>query len=217
MAKTTLALEESMAPPGRDSKPHLGRRMSEQEFVAWLDDTTHAEWVDGEVVMMSPISSDHDEYQFWLRMLLHTYAKRRQMGRVKGPEFMVRLDQQRAWREPDILFVSTSRLHLIKRNQMEGPPDLVMEIVSPESRNRDWEEKFNEYARAGVREYWIVDRENDRVEAFAQGAQGEYRRIVPRDGRIDSTVLTGFYLGVDWLLAEQPPDEAEVLQEILAS
>lgn len=198
-----------------DCQPHPGRRMTEEEFVAWADDTTRAEWVDGEVIMMAPISDDHDEYQFWLRVVLHAFVKRRGLGRVKGPEFMMRFGAERAWREPDILFVATPRLEIIKRNRVEGAPDLVIEIVSPESRKRDWEEKFAQYASAGVREYWVLDREKQRVEAYALGDDAAYHRLQPGHGKITSTVIAGFYLRVEWLLAQEPPDEAEVLRELL--
>lgn len=198
-----------------DGKPHPGRRMTEEEFVEWADDTTHAEWVDGEVMMMSPVSDDHDQYQWWLRTVLHTFIKRRRLGRVKGPEFMMRLGPERAWRAPDVLFVSTSRLDLIKRNRVEGPPDLVVEIVSPEIRRRDWEEKFAQYAAAGVRECWVLDRDKSRVEAFALGEDGTYRRIELEDGEIASGVIPGFYLRIEWLLAKEPPDESDRLQELL--
>jgi Uma2 family endonuclease len=199
-------------------KPHPGRRLTEEEFLAWAGDDTLAEWVDGEVIMMSPVSDDHDDYQFWLRTVAYRFVKRRRLGRLKGPEFMIRFGGlPRAWRAPDVLFVAASRVHLIKRNCVEGPPDLVIEVVSPDSRKRDWEEKFAEYAAVGVREYWVLDRERSRVEAFGLGEGGSYRRIEPEDGEIRSAVLPGFYLRVEWLLAAEPPDEDEVLRELLGA
>jgi Uma2 family endonuclease len=101
---------------------------------------------------------------------------------------------------------------------VEGPPDVVIEVVSPESRKRDWEEKFAEYAAVGVREYWVLDREQDRVEAFSLGDDRSYRRIEEEEGGIiRSSALPGFYLRAQWLLAKEPPDEDEVLREMLGS
>lgn len=198
-----------------DGKPHPNRRLTEEEFVEWVGEKTRAEWVDGEVIMMSPVSDDHDDFKWWLRTVMHKFAKHGKLGRVKGPEFMMRLGPERAWRAPDVLFVGAHRLEAIKRNRVEGPPDLVAEVVSPESRGRDWEDKFAQYAAAGVREYWLLDREQGRTEAFSLGEDGGYRRIAPDAGAIRSVVLPGFYLRLEWLLAPEPPDEDEVDRELL--
>ena len=92
-----------------DGKPHPGRRMTEREFVEWVDDKTRAEWVDGEVIVMSPMSDDHDEFAFWLRTVVQSFVRYHDLGRVKGPDFMVRLPRRRRRRIPDLLFVAKAR------------------------------------------------------------------------------------------------------------
>lgn len=191
-------------------------RMSEEEFLAWCDKETLAEWVDGEVIVMAPVSGTHDSIQGWLRGLLEIYVDRRDLGVIKGPEFMVRLalGRRRSRRMPDVLFVQKSRLDIIKPNHVEGAPDLIVEIVSPDSESRDWRDKYLEYQEAGVREYWVFDPPSKHIEAYAQGADGKYALIAEADGRLASTVVTGWYLKPAWVWKEKRPNVLDVLAEL---
>jgi len=197
-----------------DGKPHPGRRMSEQEFVEWVDSTTLAEWVDGEVIIMSPVTDQHDDLTGWLRTLAQTFVEEREAGRVKGPEFMVRLPRQRRRRMPDLLFVQSAREHLIRTNHVEGAPDLIVEVVSQDSIARDWRQKYLEYERAGVREYWIIDPMAQRVEAYESGKGSKYKQIPERDEKISSAILAGFYLRPRWLFARRLPRITSCLREM---
>jgi len=188
--------------------------MSEQEFVDWADSTTLAEWVDGEVIVMSPITSRHDDVQWWLRTLLSLFVESADLGVVKGPEFMVRLSKPPQRRIPDLLFVSKARQKLILPTYLDGAPELIMEVVSPESVGRDWREKYLDYERGGVREYWIIDPTSQRMEAYALSRAKKYQPLVERDDRIRSAVLKGFYLRRQWLFAERLPKVAAALQEL---
>ena len=59
--------------------------------------------------------------------------------------------------QPDLLFISTDKLDIIKENFIEGVPDLIVEVLSPANPGHDRHTKFRVYAEAGVQEYWIVD------------------------------------------------------------
>jgi Uma2 family endonuclease len=196
------------------SRPIFRRRMTEQEFVEWCDEDTRAEWVDGEVILMAPVSDDHDDLFAFLSRLFGVYVEERDLGRVLGSEFQIRLATQRTRRQPDILFVAKERLHLVKPNHLEGAPDLVLEIVSPESTARDWREKHAEYEAAGVREYWIVDPQAQRVEAYELSTRKKYRLIPEEHGAIRSKILRGLYLKPAWLWRSPRPKVLQVLREL---
>jgi Uma2 family endonuclease len=111
-------------------------------------------------------------------------------------------------REPDLLFVAAARRHLLDQQRLNGPADLVVEIVSPESAARDRADKFDEYQGAGVREYWVVDvREGkERVDFWLLAEDGRYRAALPDGaGVYRSTVLGGFWLDTAWLWQEPLP------------
>ena len=185
------------APPVDDLKLAPPGRMSEEEFVAWCDEDTRAEWVDGEVIMMSPRNVDHGDLLRWLLGVLGAFIEERNLG-VVLPDVQVRLATQRTRRVPDIWFISSQRRDLLRRAHLEGPPDLIIEIVSPDSESRDWREKYLEYQAAGVREYWVIDPMSQHMEAYALAASGsaetaaeaasEYRRLEEKAGVIESTV-----------------------------
>src|SRR6185312_5741056 len=143
-------------------KPLPNRPLSEEEFVAWCDEDVKAEWVDGRVIMMSPANYSHVNLTSFLISLLRIWVEGRGLGNVLGPEFAVRL-RSRSRRVPDLMFVAKERLQNLRTSHLEGPPDLAMEIVSPDSVERDWREKYDDYQAAGVREYWIIDLPRQRL------------------------------------------------------
>ena len=110
-------------------------------------------------------------------------------------------------REPDLLFVSHVHADRIRHTWIEGPADLVIEIVSPESEERDWEVKRAEYASAGIPEYWVLDYGPHDAAFFQLGADGQYVRApLDETGTYHSKVLPGFWLRVEWLWRTPLPD-----------
>ena len=136
-----------------NGRPVPGLRMTEAEFVAWWDEDVNAEWVDGEVVLMPPVSLEQADLFGWLYRVVGEYVERDDLGKVLGPEFSIRLSKQRRWRVPDLFVVLKHRLHLLGPTCLDGASDIAFEIVSPDSVVRDWRDKYQEYQSAGVREY----------------------------------------------------------------
>jgi Uma2 family endonuclease len=189
-------------------------RMTEEEFVAWCDEDVRAEWVDGEVIVMSPDSYDNDDLQTWVAAVLRAYVEQKDLGRVFGPNLQVRLADQRRRRVPDVLFVEKSRLDIIRRNHLEGPPDWAIEIVSPESQSRDRRDKFLDYQTAGVREYWIIDPVSENVETYVLTPNGVYERSQQIGTTVTSSVAPGFTLEVEWFWEPKRPKIVDVLRRL---
>jgi Uma2 family endonuclease len=89
--------------------------------------------------------------------------------------------------QPDLLYVAKERRGIVK-NRVEGPPDLVMEILSPDSDRRDKTEKLDLYAKYGVAEYWIIDPSSQVIE-FLLLNQGRYVMMQPSDNHYQSPRL----------------------------
>jgi len=190
-------------------------KLSYPEFLAWCDEDTRAEWVEGEVIMLSPASRRHQEIFRFLSSILGLYVQARDLGTVLTAPFQMYLEKLQRGREPDLLFISKDRLPLLKETYLDGPADLVIEIVSPESQLRDQREKRAEYAAAGIKEYWLIDPDRQEFELNRLDRQGRYHPVAPDpQGFYPSEVLPGFKLKTEWLWQEPLPSPLKVLAEI---
>jgi Uma2 family endonuclease len=191
--------------------PRHKRRMTEREFDRWTwPESLRAEWVEGEVIIISPANDDHVEIGHWLETLLGMFVAKHRLGRVAS-DLLVRLPGRR--RLPDILFVTKGGKAQFTRTYLEGAPDLIVEIVSPDSESRDWRDKYLDYQNAGVREYWIIDPASQHVEFYAL-KRGKYVLIEEKKGVLRSGVVTGFWIRTAWLWKKPGPNVYELAKEI---
>ena len=189
-------------------------KMTYEEFLAWADEDTWAEWIDGKVIVMSPASKRHQQLIRFLTLLLQSFIESRQSGELLSAPFQMKLSTRPSGREPDLLFIAREHLDRLKNTYLDGPADMALEIISPESRARDRGEKFYEYEQAGVREYWLIDPVRKQAEFYRLDDEGIYQ-LVPADadGIFHSDVLDGLNLKVDWLWQEPLPMLMSVLKE----
>jgi Uma2 family endonuclease len=191
--------------------------MSYEEFLAFGEDTTHAEWVEGEVIVLMPPKTVHARTASFLLRLLSFYADLRDLGEVIAAPFEMRILPGRSSREPDILFVAREHLDRLTAERLDGPADLVVELISDDSVARDRADKFYEYQEAGVGEYWIVDPRpgKQRVDFFHLAPDGKYQALLPEaGGRYHSPTLPGFWLSPDWLWQDPLPKPLTLLMTI---
>lgn len=120
------------------------------------------ELIGGEKFMPPSPSEAHQGANVELAWLLHGFVKERGLGRVYFAPFDVVLSDVDVV-QPDLLFVSKERSHIITAANVRGAPDLVVEIRSPSTADRDWTVKRDLYSRYGVKEYWVVDADERRV------------------------------------------------------
>jgi Uma2 family endonuclease len=187
--------------------------MTYEEFLAWADEDTLAEWVDGEVVMSSPANLRHEDIAAFLSELLKAYVGVHSLGRVLSSRFQMKLPT--SGRESDVHFIATSHLDRLHETYLDGPADLVVEIVSPESAGRDRGDKFYEYRAAGIPEYWLIDPQLEQAEFYQLDTQGRYQLVPPdAQGIYHSRVLPDFWLQVAWLWQDPLPDAVATLLQI---
>lgn len=189
-------------------------QMTFDEFLEWLDEDTWAEWVDGEVTIMSPASIKHQSILGFLQSILRFWIEHHRAGVVFSAPTLMKTETRPSGREPDILFVATQNLSKLRENYLDGAADLVIEIISPESVFRDTQDKFQEYEAAGVNEYWIIDYNRRTANFYDFDESGKYKLLpLSADGKFESRVIEGLWIKTDWLWQEPLPNLMDVLKE----
>ena len=205
-----------MSQPTVDAPPVQERRlrMSYEEFLKWSDEDTHAEWVNGEVIVFMPPKTIHQQIVVFLSNLLSLYVRFFNLGEVLTAPFEMRVLPGRSSREPDLLFIAHEHQDRLTAERLDGPADLVVELVSDSSVARDRDDKFYEYQEAGVPEYWIIDPRpgKERADFYQLTPQGKYQAALPdANGRYHPSVLPGFWLDPNWLWQRPLPSALTIL------
>lgn len=186
-----------------------------EEFYSLVPDDQKADLLDGVIYLASPDSRRANNLTGFLFSLLAMYNDAKAIGgAVFITRFAFRLSKYCA-PEPDVAYVRPERVHLVHEGGMREGPDIAVEVVSRESRQRDYRRKKQVYQKAGVEEYWIIDPLEDRTE-FHRLEQGRYK-LVPLEANhlFRSQVLPGFWLDVNWLLSWPLPNPYACLQQLL--
>lgn len=128
-----------------------------------LDDEKRYEIKNGELSVVPVPNTEHQHFSRNLQYIIWQYVNSKSLGEVYDAPIEVILDQNNVV-QPDILFISTQNISIIKKKGIFGSPDLVIEIISPSSKFRDEYEKKTLYQNFDVKEYWIVDPANKSIE-----------------------------------------------------
>ena len=155
------------------------------------------ELINGVLIMAAAPNEAHQIDVGALGARMYVFSDDNGLGKVFFSPFDVVLSDTDVV-QPDLLFVSNERAHIRTPANVQGAPDLVVEILSPSSSNRDWREKFDLYAKHGVKEYWIIDPINRiiwlmRLRRGALEIAGTYGE----GDTVSSTALAGFSVKVD--------------------
>jgi Uma2 family endonuclease len=173
----------------------------------------HAEWIERDVIRMSPVTFTHNVLSLLLAKLLSFYLEATDEGELMLEPFVMRLRDISA-REPDLQVVLKANAGRRRETYVDGPADLVIEIVSPESDTRDRVEKFAEYERGGVAEYWIIDPLHQEALFYRRESDGVFHRAALAEGIYTCAVLPRLRLPVAWLWREPPVTSAELFDAV---
>jgi Uma2 family endonuclease len=159
------------------------------DLIAMPDDGNRYELLSGEIVMSPAPKTAHQRISMRLSNILFEHVFSNDLGEVFTAPIDVRFSEYNVV-QPDLVFVSNERDDIVADDCVDGPPDLVVEILSPSTRVSDLVAKSTLYAASGVAEYWIVDPDTETIAVF-QLVNGQYQSRPHREGIILSSVLPG--------------------------
>ncbi len=192
----------------------MPERMTYEEFLAYPHENQHVEWVDGRVVTMASVTDKHAIVFGFLYIVLDLFTERRGLGVVRSDPFNMKVGPKLPGRQPDVLFLSNANMSRLRPSHLNGPADLIIEVISTGSRRTDRVDKFQEYEQGGVREYLIADPDYNLVELYRL-AGPRYEQVLPDEGgKLHFETVPGFFVKVDWLRQWPLPSKTAVLKEL---
>ena len=185
------------------------------DFLEWLEPGVHADLIDGEKFMHSPVSLRHADLLNFVDRLLAAYIEKHRLGRLYREVVAVRLGSRNVFL-PDLAFIPAAKLAALPDSHIPFAPALVVEVLSPRTADRDVGPKFAAYEEHGVDEYWVLDPQT--LDHRCYRREGEFLTAFAEEEEIiRSSQVPGFFLCRSWLDPEKLPDVAECLGEISAS
>jgi len=194
---------------------HIQKTLAEekerrQEFYEWIQEDTKAEFINGEIVIHSPVKRRHWNASTLLSRLLSFFASLNKLGQVGVEKVMISLTRNDY--EPDLVFFAAEKAAAFTDDQVLFPaPDFVVEIISRKTATIDRDIKKSDYALHGIREYWILDPAKMRIEQYILPAGDlEYfpAKIHQYGHIIESYAIPGFAIPVKAVFEEAANVEA---------
>jgi Uma2 family endonuclease len=191
---------------GDDAMPPITerKRLTYDDFLLFPDDGKRHELIDGEHFVTPSPNLRHQELlgRLHLAIAMHL-STRRHLGRVFLSPFDVVFTKFDVV-EPDLLFVAADQLDILTKQNVQGPPALVIEILSPGTRRKDERLKRDLFERGGVREYWLVDPDDDTVRVFRREENGGLTvgQHLHRNEQLTTPLLPGLAIELGALFAE---------------
>ena len=164
-------------------------------------DIGRCELIRGQVVMMTPAGGEHGRMMIKLGALLQTYVAQHRLGIAYAgdPGFVIERNPDTV-RAPDIAFIAAERAREVHTHKfIAGPPDLAVEIVSPDDRRRELVAKARQWLSSGAQTVWVADPMTKTVTVYHAG--GEERLLHESDTLTGEPTLPGFSVSVADLFA----------------
>jgi Uma2 family endonuclease len=166
-----------------------------EEFYTIIKEKDKAEFINGEIIIHSPVKLNHNQVLGFLFTIMNIYVNLNNLGYVGIEKILISLTRNDY--EPDICFFSKEKSDMFTPAQMKFPsPDLIVEILSESTEKFDRGIKFRDYALHSVEEYWLLDPQEEFVEQYILTDKMYKLKIKSSTGTIKSSVITGFEIPV---------------------
>lgn len=173
-----------------------------QYFYDVVTEEQKAEFINGEIVVHSPVKLRHNSVSFAIAQLLRAYVMTHELGYVGHEKLLITLTRNDY--EPDVCFFGQAKAQHFLPDQMKFPaPDLAVEVLSPSTAENDRVLKFRDYAVHGVTEYWMIDPAAEMVEQYILQGEAYELRIKSNSGDLQSIAVVGFTIPIRAIFDEK--------------
>jgi Uma2 family endonuclease len=169
-----------------------GEKQKRLDFYDFVTEDMKAEFINGEIIIHSPVANEHESVSSELYTLLNVHTSLNNLGRVTHEKLMISLTRNDY--EPDICFFKKEKAAKFKEGQKLFPvPEMVVEVLSRSTEKFDRGIKFNDYALHGIKEYWIIDPRQKTIEKYLlKNKTYQLDEKVHNGNIVTSTVIKGF-------------------------
>ena len=176
-----------------------------QAFYEWVDENMKAEFINGQIIVHSPVRIEHWQASEKLVSMLSIFTKFKKSGKIGVEKVMISLTRNDY--EPDIVYFKKEKADLFTAGQVLFPaPDFVVEILSKKTALTDRTTKKEDYAAHGIGEYWIIDPQKQMIEQYLLISETDtsyFKPYIYRIGdEISSRVIDGFTIPVQAVFDE---------------
>ncbi len=204
-----VLISEILKSPGAPAlvsriKSVLDKEKEQREiFYNQITEQEKAEFINGEIIVHSPVRKAHIQISLNLIKIIGTYVTENDLGFVGFEKTLIQFTRNDY--EPDLCFFKKEVAENFKKDQALFPiPHFIVEILSNSTENRDRGIKYEDYQNHGVEEYWIIDPKSDTIEQYVLNASGNYSLVQKSgSGEISSIAIDNLVIPIKALFDEQ--------------
>jgi Uma2 family endonuclease len=193
----------------------LEEKRQRRKFYDIINEDKKIEFINGEIIMHSPVRLIHSETSDNLNRLLSIFVDKYKLGQIRHEKILISLSRNDY--EPDICFFKYPKYKEFKPDQLQFPaPDMIVEIISKSTEVFDRGVKFIDYATHGIEEYWLIDPELQIVEQYFLKDEEYFLNVkLRKQGIIESLVIKDFKINIEAIFKNEK--NLEAISEILSS
>ncbi len=211
-----MASHDALQQVDRLNEALIEEKKRRHDFREWITPSIKAEFINGEIVLHSPVKKRHFNVTDLLSRLMSIFVRKKKIGRVCTEKVMIALTRNDY--EPDLVFYEKEKFDTFDEDQMLFPaPNFIVEILSKSTSAKDRGIKKQDYAAHGIEEYWIIDPVGKFIEQYVLFSPNDKHYSPPKyfglSTEIESRVIKGFTIPVQAIFDETV--NMEVLQELL--
>jgi len=208
MARHTIEISNKIIePPFIILKPEY----TEKEFFEFANEDISCELIEGMLIIHSSASLEHERMFRFLLFLFDRFLKFTNQGEVIGSRFVMRLASDLIF-EPDLLILLPESFSKLQPTYLDGPADMIVEILSPATKETDLSKKIPHCLESGAKEVWAINPITQELTVFLPESEAQNYQ---KNCIVNSITLKNFWINLEWIWNLEKFDPVECLNKII--